>query len=175
MAFVVETGQGLTNSNAYISPDFYRDYHTLRGRDISSQTDEQIQAKIILATDYVDIVREEFFRGIRQVQGQSLAWPRIDAVYDDGYSIHGVPREVQEATAEYAFIVTPTESLAPNITYNETGQLATEVFEKVDVIETLTRYQDNGSIHSIRQYPIADNLLNRVSTNGLGRRSLNRV
>jgi hypothetical protein len=83
MAFVVEDGTGLPNSNALISPAFYREYHTSRGRTISgSVTDVQIQGWVVRATDYITKRFGTRFAGSRTLTSQSLPFPRTGVTID---------------------------------------------------------------------------------------------
>src|SRR5258708_38696462 len=57
MAFVVQTDNGLAaNANAYIDLTFFKPYMDDRNRTALYQpfTDPQIQAAIVVATDYID-------------------------------------------------------------------------------------------------------------------------
>lgn len=114
MAFTVEDGTGLENSNAYVSVAYFKGHHDDRGRDYSASTDDQIEDAIVKATDYVDARFGKMFKGYRQSKGQALEWPRLDAFDNDGFLLDGVdnvPRKLQMAVSEYAFIVL---NLVPN-------------------------------------------------------------
>lgn len=83
MAFVVENGTGLANSNALISAAFYREYHTSRGRTIDiSVTDAQIQGWIVRATDYIVKRFGTRFMGSRTQSTQALPFPRTGVTID---------------------------------------------------------------------------------------------
>lgn len=131
MAFIVETGQGLSNATAFISVADAKEYWDDRGMDHSAYTDPQIQAAIIRATQYLS---ESFnWKGHRTKQRnyahpdqtQALDWPRVGVVverdtdidyggyregyYGDGYGTgiivpdNVIPPELKWATAEVAF------------------------------------------------------------------------
>lgn len=102
MAFIVEDGAGLVEANAYCSVEFVDSYHTDRGRVIWAGDLVDKQTAIVRATDHVDRLYGNHFRGNRRTQDQALAWPRIDAFDDDDRSIKGVPADLKKAIAEYA-------------------------------------------------------------------------
>jgi hypothetical protein len=128
MAFVVETGQGLSDATAFITVVEAKEYWDDRGLDHSSYTDGQIQAAIIRATMYLS---ESFhWKGYRTKQrdyedptmSQSLEWPRVGVVDDSQNRVSGgyrqgdygsgfgilvpddvIPRQLKWATAEVAY------------------------------------------------------------------------
>jgi len=104
MAFTVEDGTGLAAANAYVSVDYFRNYHRDRGHAFEGTT-AQIQQSIVRATDYIDKRFGRRFVGRRTDRGQALEWPRIDAFDRDTHLLNGVdaiPRQLQKACAEYA-------------------------------------------------------------------------
>lgn len=74
--FIVETGEGLTNSTSYVSIDEFKQYHLNRGTDYSSLADDKIQASLNIATEYIDSSYN--FKGYMSVSNQALAFPRFD-------------------------------------------------------------------------------------------------
>lgn len=69
MSFVVETGRGTPNANAYAPVSFVTTYLTSRGRETenswSSKTTAEQQAACIAATDYIDLRWGRRLRGVR--------------------------------------------------------------------------------------------------------------
>jgi hypothetical protein len=76
MAFVVEDGTGKTDATSYVTVAEFRSYWTDRGTTFS-QTDEQLQPWLIIATQYADANYN--FSGERANNDQALEWPRSDA------------------------------------------------------------------------------------------------
>lgn len=118
MPFVVETGQGLENANAYIDVAFADGYHADRGHVAwTSYTTQQKEQAIVRATDYVDKRFGRHFRGSRRSQQQNLEWPRLDA-FDDSWLLlaasNEIPRELKRAVAEYALRAALLGELAPD-------------------------------------------------------------
>lgn len=163
MAFTVEDGTGLSDSNAYITTAFSDTYFGDRGNETWVDLDAEIkQYAIIKATDYLDW--RWCYKGTIASSTQALQWPR-DYVYDSlGSLITGVPTQIEKACAEYAFRIisdsgTATEDLSPDPVYDETGGKVIEFKNKVDVIEEMKKFSDSVNITTIRSYPQADNLL----------------
>ena len=181
MAFTVEDGTGLAAANAYLSIADFQAHHADRGIDVTAMTDPEIQAAVVKSTDYIDKRFGRRFRGYKTTQAQGLEWPRVDAYTDDDYLFDGVPRPLEKATAEYAWIVHQlSRDLAPmptpgfsildpadgSVTSEGSGQVI-EKTEKVDVIEETTKWATGNSSgkpmvgtgnlsQQIPEYPQAD-------------------
>lgn len=169
MAFIVEDGSIVANANAYITVDFYREYWADRGVDVTdpTQTDDQIQAAIILATQYINNANS--WKGYIVFDRQPLDWPR-SSVYDkDGRDIdyQSIPLEVKSATAEYAYrSITNADGLLPDP--GDLGAVKRQR-DKVGSLETETEYQDNtGGYFGIKEYPTADRYLAEFRKGGVG-------
>lgn len=69
MAFVLETGVGVRNANAYVTPAFVTTYLTDLGRETqnswSTSTAAEQQEAIVAATHYIDSVFGDEFAGIK--------------------------------------------------------------------------------------------------------------
>lgn len=151
MAFTVEDGTGLANSNAYITVAEYEAYWTDRGVDETGVTEALLQAAIVKATMYVDTAFK--FRGKRSTSTQALEFPRA-YLYDElGNLIEGVPAKLKNAIAEYAKRARTVDLW--NVPEVDTVGLLTSKREKVGPIETEFQYQA-GSVQSFKPYPQAD-------------------
>lgn len=167
MAFQVEDGTGLSNSNSYISVDFFKAYHDDRGNNRKDPggtdfTDTEIEQACVRATGYLDKRFQSRWRGWKQKRSQALDWPRNNAMDDNDYlysDIDAVPRNLQKACAEYALRALRLNPLAPDpslpfqdrgATVGQTSQASgasgevTRLKEKVDVLETDTSYQTSA-------------------------------
>lgn len=163
MAFVVESGVGLSNANAYLSVADFKSYHDDRGQSYASYSDSQIQYAIIKATDYLDY--RFTFIGIRRLETQSLEWPRLNAFYSDGRMASLVPVEVQEACAEYAFRAL-SATLAPDPIYDDSNSLIANKTSKVGPLEVTKEYSRGGNPVMFRAYPAVDMRLKELVLNG---------
>ncbi len=163
MAFIVEDGSGLPNSNAYVSVAAFREYHTDRGVDLSAYTDAQLQVAIIKATDFL----EDRYRYIGQIRlsTQALEWPRINAFYRDGRVASLVPVEITRATLILGQIAL-TEDLFILPTVSTNGQLVKRERVRVDVIEEAIEYQEGGIVQTQREFPQVESLLQGLIVSG---------
>lgn len=119
MALIVEDGSRVADANAYITVQFFRDWHSARGlsaaaNDTGAYAQALLEAAIIKATDYVDKRFATKFVGVKYTRDQELQWPRQDAYDIDGDYIETdeVPKELQRAVVEYAKIALAMDLLA---------------------------------------------------------------
>jgi len=120
MAIVVEDGTLVTDANAYITVQFFREWHAARGiaaaaTDAGSYTTALIEAAIVKATDYVDKRFGTKFVGELRDSDQSLMWPRSDAWTNQGDYIQTttIPKELKRAVVEYSLIALKLGDLLP--------------------------------------------------------------
>lgn len=150
MAFVVETGAGLSNANSYASVAAADDYVSERG--IAGWADLGTSAKqqaLIKATDYLEATYRDAWKGDRVTQTQALSWPRL-SVYVDRFLLDGniVPQPVVKACIEMAM-----RSASGEVLIADQGQRVKR--EKVDVIEV--EYQDYSD--PTQRYPFVNRML----------------
>ena len=156
MAFTVEDGTGLLDSNAYIDVAFLDDYWTTRGVTLVGSSTVKQQG-IVRATDFVEKRFRTKFKGRRLVYGQALSFPR-DALYDaDDVLVEGVPKRFGYAIAEYttrAITSITTEVLQPDPTVDHAGVVVASK-KKIGPIEIQVEY-DGAGAPPLRVYPAAD-------------------
>ena len=141
MAFTEQDDTGLiANANAYISVAFYTGYQGDRGVDTTLFTNPEMQAAIIIATDYIDT--RFSYVGDRQNDrtNQTTEWPRLDALDKDQRLLNGIPLVVQQACAEYVLFQLTNGPLFVTTTNSATGRAIKRLASKVDVIEEETEY-----------------------------------
>lgn len=110
-AFNVQNDTGtVADANAYVSLDYFKQYHLDRGRTFTL-TDDAIQAGIVRSTDYVDGRFGDRFAGSPLTDTQTTQFPRQCAYYDSGRQIEGIPVELKKAIAEYALRASTGELL----------------------------------------------------------------
>jgi hypothetical protein len=149
MAFVPETGAGLSNSNSYASVAQADAYWSDRGNAAwAALTTTEKQQALIKATDFIEATYRTAWKGYRILSTQALSWPRVDVTVD-GFPIPSniVPVPVTNACAELALRSTTAELLA------DQGQTVKR--EKVDVLEV--EYQDYSD--PTERYPLVNRLL----------------
>jgi|15BtaG_2_1085339.scaffolds.fasta_scaffold03962_6 hypothetical protein len=120
MAITVEDGTGLAAADSYLSVADADTYHTKHGAstDWSGASTATKEEALRIATQYLDVVYSRRWIGVRQVETQSLAWPRWQVVDYDGFTIGDdeVPSQLEDATAELAVRhITETGGLLPDI------------------------------------------------------------
>ena len=185
MAFTPEDGSGLETANAYVTEQEYRDHHADRGVDVTQQSQAQVQAAIVQATDYADKRFGRRYRGWKQSRRQNLEWPRIDAYDDDDHLFEPVPKPLKRGVIDYAWLATQLAAgLAPvpGLSYPTldpgTGEVTTQgggaiqsKREKVGPIEESVTYTREGIafkstgnplVTLLPEYPQADLWLEEV-------------
>ena len=166
MAFTLEDGTGLPNSNAYVTAAEANTYLADRGSATSAWdalgTSEK-QRLIVLASDYVDV--RFVWRGERSLSSQNMEWPRRNAQRNDGYLLTGIPTELKEAVIEYANRAAAAP-LAPDPLYQDENAPLLSKREKVGPLETEVRFAGGGSVPSFRKYPTADEKLRELIVRG---------
>lgn len=105
MAFVVETGAGLSNANSYASLDTAIAYALDRGLTFATSPSSLGEQALVRATQAVDSLYRLRFSGTKHNgRSQALEWPRDNATDIDGETIanNEIPIEVIHATCELA-------------------------------------------------------------------------
>lgn len=151
MAFTLEDGTGLEDSNALIDVAFADAYFADRG--IAAWTGDADAVKkpaIVRATDYLNTRFK--FKGCKYKEEQALEFPRV---YDGDPQM---PVKMKQAVAEYALRALTTV-LAPDPTTDATGGKVLMKREKVGPVEEETQYSDSTSVSLLKPYPAADMLL----------------
>jgi hypothetical protein len=148
MAFVVETGAGLSNANSYASVSHADDYATTRGLTAWTGTQAQKEAALVRATDYMEATYRGAWLGYKASETQALSWPRSN-VEVDLFPIPAniVPLPIVNACVELA-IRALTEDLLADL-----GQRVKR--EKVDVLEV--EYADGSD--AVQRFPLVSRML----------------
>ena len=156
MAFIVEDGTGLADSNSYASVQEYRDYAELRNIDVTSELDATIQGYLVRATDYLDLTYE--YLGEKLTETQMLEFPRLV----DNVNIE-LPIRIKNATIEMALEQSSGATIFKNTTKNITA-----LRNKVGSVETETKYDTTVSLYATAgdTYPVADKLVKPYTTSG---------
>jgi|LakMenEpi03Aug12_release.lakeMendotaPanAssembly.Ray.scaffolds.fasta_scaffold06132_39 hypothetical protein len=150
MAFVVETGAGLSNANSYASVSAADSYVADRGiagwTALSSTIKQQ---SLVNATDYLEATYRGAWKGNRVSETQSLSWPRYNVIVDGfNFPANVVPTQVINACIEMAIRASLGETLLA-----DQGQRVRR--EKIDVIEV--EYQDYSD--PTQRYPLVNRMV----------------
>lgn len=166
MTFTVEDGTGLNTANSYATVTEFNSYWDLRGFVHSSYTDAQKQVALVKATDYIELRYRVRFIGTREFETQALSFPRLSLYDEDGRKVLGVPKQLKNATIEYAKRALTAELVTDP---EESGKVVQRKKEKVGPLEEETEYVLGGHIITYKSYPAADKLLKEYLGAGGGR------
>ena len=160
MAFTVEDGTIVDDSNSFCSVEFADEYFSERSITAWTGDTSDKESALIRATDYIEFRFAESFLGSKVESDQSLSFPRTDI---DDVDEDQVPRALKRATAEYALRALSAE-LAPDPIATDTGRVGlVSESHKTGPIEDTYRYASRGAglpPPPFRPYPAADALLN---------------
>lgn len=150
MAFVVETGAGLSNANSLASVSAADTYVADRGITGWTALSTPIkQQSLVNATDYLEATYRSAYKGNRVSETQSLSWPRYNVIVDGfNFPANVVPTQVINACIEMAIRASLGETLLA-----DQGQRVKR--EKIDVIEV--EYQDYSD--PAQRYPLVNRML----------------
>lgn len=158
MTLVVQDDNGtVAGANGYLSVADFKLYHDARANSYAGSNDSAIGAAIVKATDYLD-GRFRFVGERRNSPDiQATQWPRNGAYDGDRRMITGIPREVKEATAEYALRAL-SAPINPDPSRDVTGAAVAERSESVGPISETVKFV-GGATFVLPKYPTADNKL----------------
>lgn len=172
MEFIVEDGSIVENANSYVSVQYADDYFAIRNIDVwSAFTDEQKKARLIVATQYIDLKYGVRFKGDIVSNVQPLSFPRTPWFVKESENSpekYFLPKNLIQACCEYALVVDgESMSLVSNITSSATGGEIKRKKENVGAIETETEYfSSSSSSYSVYPvYTIADGLMEYLCVN----------
>jgi len=118
MVFVLETGAGLSNSNAYAGVAEANAYFADHGAPAawSSSSDPQKESALQLGSQYLDAVYHYGWKGDKRLSTQALDWPRVNVTDENGWPIASdiVPQRLKDACAELALRVRQGDTLLPD-------------------------------------------------------------
>lgn len=157
MAFVPQNSDGTAaGANSYLTVAEFKSYHDDRGQSYGTATDPTIQAKLVVATGYLD-TRFRFVGQKAQGRDQTTQWPRTSAYDSDRRLVQGIPQEVRAACAEYALRALAAP-LLPDPLQDVTGTRVVQKEEQVGPLKEVTRYEE-AATYQLPKYPVADQLL----------------
>lgn len=167
MAFVVETGVGLSNATSYSTVAAFKAYWEDSCDALpSGWSNKKIQGALIRSTRFIDRRWRDAFIGIRRLTTQSLEFPRINAFYADGRIVENVPSEIADATHELAFKVLGGVDLAPDPSYDDSNRLVTERDERVGPLREKVRFLETPEVIEWRKYPEIEGLIRELIREG---------
>lgn len=163
MAFVVEDGTGLDNANSYSSVEDADTYFADRANAVWAALGTPAkQARLILATDYMDQLYGARYKSCALTETQALGFPRED--------FDGIPVKMKYACAEYALRAeTP---LAPDPVLDPAGVAMVTTKIKAGPVEqqfaTAAGTSQAAAVQILRPYPGADMYMREFIRSGGG-------
>lgn len=156
MTFTVETGDGLSNANSYVSVAEADSYHLSRNNtDWAKLTNTKKEAALLYATSYIDAKFD--FPGYIKLSTQSLAWPRSSAYDNENRTLTGVPNKLKEAVCELALVHATEEKI--NATFDRGGEVKSEQIGPIEIV-----YKDSAPAGVT--YPFLEQILTRLIVTG---------
>jgi hypothetical protein len=164
MAFIVEDGTGVANANSYGTVEGAIEYAADRGIDLSTQSDAQMKAWLVLGTDYLN---QFSYIGTQDSPTQSMLWPRSGLTYSDGTAFpeNVIPSALTSALYQLVIEQSNGIDVMPSTDWQDKGGFVT--MEKVDVLET--RYSDSVVPGEQPSMPRVDSLLASLLVTGFDR------
>lgn len=157
MALILQDDTGtVAGANAYIDEAYFRAYWLDKNVDVSGLDTTTVEGLIVEATQYID-ERFQYFGLPLNGRDQTTAFPRSGICDSNGYEVTGIPREVEQACAEYAYAGSSNPLSA---FYSSNEQNIRSEMSKVDVLEERIEY--NGSkitMSTWNIYQLADTML----------------
>lgn len=154
----VQNDQGnVDGADTLATVEFFRAYHTARGRDYSATIDATIEAAGVIATDYMG--SRWSYVGETKTDDQTTPFPRWNADDVNGRSIDGIPMPVKQAWAEYTAIQLAGDlETAP--TRDDSGARVIQISERVGPVSEAKTFA-SGAAYQRPVYPVPDGILKR--------------
>lgn len=124
MAFIIEDGSNVTNSNSYVTVEDADAYHSMLGNTdwtaLDNDNPDELalkQSALIKATQSVDLLYGDNYKAVPLFNEQSLLFPRMTFIKNRWQTvIQGtIPKELKDAVCEIALKALNDEDVFPNI------------------------------------------------------------
>lgn len=151
---------------AYATEAEYRAYWLARNVDVSAQTTAQVDAGLLIATEYLDDNYD--FVGYRKDEDQANKWPRSAAYNSEGILLDqdNVPQKVKNCTIELAYLqLTLSGGLEP---VDADGKVIKAERKRLGTLEKETEYDTAKSENFIRSYHKAIKMIDDLIISGYG-------
>ncbi len=142
MALIKEDGTNVANANSYEDVTGLKAYFAERGFTFSG-TDSAIEAQLVQATDYIDLIYYSRFTGNMQFDDQTLQFPR-DPWPDS------IPSALRFATSEFARVAI-NDPLFFSPTLDDSGKRIIRKKEQVGPIVEETHFSSGGGMDASRK------------------------
>lgn len=162
--FIVEDGTAKSDALSFVSVADADEYHARRNHtEWTLLTLGQKHAYLVDATEYIEEVYRERWKGLRKTATQALSWPREWVVREDYYAVDSVIPDSVNGAFYYPSNIVPTEvkNACAELAYKRiSGELSPDI-DRVTKREKLgpmeVEYQDYGKPYKV--YRAIDNML----------------
>lgn len=164
MALDVETGNGSSTAEAYLSVAEADAYHTRFGNAGWTGDDSVKEVAIRKATRYLDARYGRRWLGQRTNSGQALNWPRSFIEDSDGFYLNAntIPQRLKDACAMMA-LAALTEDIYADIDADSGSKTKSEIV--VGPIEISDEFV--GGAEAVKWYRLAEDLVAEyITTSG---------
>src|SRR5262245_58437819 len=102
MTLTVQDDSGTqTEADSYVSLAAFQSYCAGRGMNVEDDEDEDLEAALRLAFDYVD--SKWRYKGSKSTTTQNSEFPRTDLVDWSSQTVSGIPKRLKDAQCDLAF------------------------------------------------------------------------
>lgn len=158
MAIIVETGEGLSDANSYLSTDESRELARVRGIAFPCEN-EDIQKLIYRSMDYIES-HESRLSGCRTSDTQALAYPREEAyVGNVALANNVIPKEIK--LAQFYTMVGLNEGIDPM------ANRSSEPFVTREQVDVLRIDYSVESQYNRNRLTMVDKLLSLLTNGGM--------
>jgi len=163
--FVVEDGTGKSDANSYVSiadADQYDLDHNADAVWGAPLSDALKQKALRLATQYLDAVYGDRWKGYSANTDQALDWPRADVLDEDEQfylESDEIPQALKDACVECAILSANGTTLLPNQTNAGTIK---RIKQKLDVMEKEVEYVGGSSPYTY--FSLIDSLIGSLTS-----------
>lgn len=160
---IVEDGTGVINSNSYCDIDYVKHYCITRGLELPA-SDEEIKMATLLAMNYIESKADNFMGHLTDAT-QSLQFPRkLLKVNNYLRSDNEIPKELKDAQAYAAYLITTGEDLQPLV--------SSDILTEASVASLSAKFKQNEIVGNdgTNYFAPVDELLSRLYVKDTGYR-----
>lgn len=143
---IVEDGTGMTDANSYVDVIFADSYFSTRGYSKWGElSDEEKEVFLIRGSEYINYAFDYY--GKKSNPSQSMKFPRVELVDDEGYLVKGIPMVLKEAVCECAKIISNGTEVFQKQESN--GAVVSETIGSLSFTYDLSRKVKDSSLYDV--------------------------
>lgn len=147
---VVETGEGLSNAQSYVSVEEATVYHTAFGNSAWTERADQQEVSLVKATQAIDAVWGMMYGSRKKTRAQALLFPRLGFYDNNGDYVEAdeIPRCLKTAVCEMAlqYITQGTDPLE-----NDVDSGIKRKKQKVGDLEEEIEFDGTAQVKSVKE------------------------